>query len=110
MRKLCIYWTDTLTTVCLPSCYYALNPKTCVEQFGVNIYCIRACFWLYCTLFHAAPTILCTLPISNDPVVVAVDEKGRCQYIGFYLDVLMNMYGDDLFEASMNIYYKVRAQ
>jgi len=29
-----------------------------VKQFGVNNCCIRAGFWLHCTLFHAAPTII----------------------------------------------------
>jgi len=28
VRKLCIYWTDTVTTVSLPSCGYALDLKT----------------------------------------------------------------------------------
>ena len=31
LRKLCIYWTDIVTMVCLPSCDYSLDPKT-VEQ------------------------------------------------------------------------------
>ena len=55
---------NTLTTVCLPSCDYALDeelafdPNTyIVEQFGLINSSIRACFWLHCKLFHAAPTL-----------------------------------------------------
>ena len=45
LRNSAVTEQNTLTTVCLPSCDYALDPKTLtVEQFGLINSCIRA-FW-----------------------------------------------------------------
>jgi len=55
-----------VTTVCLPSCDYALDTKTqTMEQFNLINYCIRACFSLHCKLFQCIWTIYTARPSNG---------------------------------------------